>query len=139
MNFEPKFSRKLIFILSISALIFYWQSYYLLNPNTIPKNYQLKASTGAGSHVFFAYKNFLYFFKRVGEFPVGNLKLSSKDNNNLNQWSTENEKFFVNEIQDCYRLGERGKIFILWFDSLFRNSDYKAEYTFFNFFFFTLH
>lgn len=93
----------LILLVLFSLLIVWWQSVFFLNPSTIPNNYKISGTVGGGGHHLEGFRKFTASFKETGLYPLNGLAM---------------------EIHDTYRMGDRGKMYLLWFDSLFSQGNW---------------
>lgn len=129
-----------IYILTL-FFILAWQSFNIIDAERLPDRFGVKGITGGGYHNYFVYRSFTRFYKQTGIFPL----TSSDVFDDLEAYRPSEvrstnikKKYFLNEVADVYRMGERGKLFILLFDSMFRKNHLEVKYTYFNVFIFVL-
>ena len=86
------------FILSI--ILICWQLYFYFHPFLIPSDFSIKNTVGGAWHHLEGFRIFTEGFKQTGLYPLNPNRLEM-------------------EVYDTYRMGDRGKMFLLWFDSQF--------------------
>ena len=90
----------------IGLLFTSWQLSISVNPSTIDSSYSIKNTVGGGGHHLEGFKVFAKGFKETGLYPL-------------------NPETLEMEVYDTYRMGDRGKMFLLWFDSLFKQDNWS--------------
>ena len=89
------------------VLIASWQLFFYYDNSGIPKNYSIQGTVGGGGHHLEGFRSFVGGFKKTGLYPIASTGLQT-------------------EVYDTYRMGDRGKMYLLWFDSLF--SEFNWSY-----------
>lgn len=141
-SFSSLFAKKafrLAYRIIFISFVVLWQSWFFKHTEKVPYDFQMSGAVGGGSYILDSYRNFLVFFNQYGLFPVGTIKkIENADLHEFPRWLKRNSKSLVNEIHEAYRSGDRGKIYLLWFDSLFRKSPLEAGYRYPGFLLFTV-
>jgi len=118
-------------LILISFIIFFWQLDFFINQNRVNGYYQGQvqykntAMTGGLDYLFKDYKNFVFFIKKTGHFPVA---MTSNKQNNLK---------LVNEVHDTMRAGGWLRVYLVYIESLFASLPSLSNYRYTNFIIFT--
>jgi hypothetical protein len=91
---------------AFAILIIFWQLFFLHKASGIPKDYSIQNTVGGGGHHLEGFRSFVGGFKKTGHYPI-----------------TANGQQM--EVFETYRMGDRGKMYLLWFDSLFSESNWS--------------
>jgi hypothetical protein len=83
----------------LSLLLISWQASFFQSPQLITDKYHIYGTVGGGGHHLEGFRKFAASYKATGLYPLNGLSMES---------------------DDTYRMGDRGKMFLLWFDSLFK-------------------
>jgi len=103
MNMRKR--RKSLLGLTLLALLLLWQSSIYANRELLTDTYSIRGTVGGGGHHLAGFREFAEAFKRTGLYPLTSDGLAM-------------------EVHDTYRMGDRGKMYLLWFDSFFSDKNW---------------
>lgn len=101
------------------VLLVGWQASYFVSQVSIPRDYKVSGVQGGGGAHLDGLRQFLTFFRASGLYPLASLSPEPPPRGEaFAAWADAHGDSLVMEVVDTYRMGDRGRVFLLWLDSL---------------------